>query len=255
MFFILSKTLEFLILPLTWIIIMFLWGLIRFRKPKGKLLVQTAFIMLVIFTNPFIANSVMQAWETESVSMASIEKPYDVAILMGGSLRYYNSEMQRPVFSGSVDRLIQTIYLYKNGKIKNILLSGGSGRLLLQDEKESEIIVEVLKNAGVADSDIILENNSRNTYENAIESVKILNERFPGKSYLLVTSSFHMRRSLACFVKTGISPDPYPVDEKSGKGTLTPDRLILPDSESLGIWETLMHEWVGYIIYKLNGYL
>ena len=119
----------------------------------------------------------MKKWEVKPVNLQTGIKPYDVGILLGGSLRSYDQEFGRPVYSQSVDRLLQTIALYKSGKVKKILLSGGSGSVTRPNERESEIILKVLLQTGIPENDIIIENTSRNTYENAIYTAEILKKR------------------------------------------------------------------------------
>ncbi|MEO5570284.1 MAG: ElyC/SanA/YdcF family protein, partial [Bacteroidia bacterium] len=86
-------------------------------------------------------------------------------------------------------------------------------------------------------------------------SVEILKKDFAEQKFLLVTSGYHMRRSLACFKKAGIKADPFSVDEHSGKGQFTVDKILVPDAECLDGWDSLLHEWVGYLSYWIAGYI
>ena len=149
---------------------------------------------------------------------------------------------------------MQAVELYHKGKIKKIFLSGGSGFVNFQEWKESEKLYPLLVSCGVKAEDILMENNSRNTYENAVETAKELKSKNINGKYLLITSAFHMRRSLACFEKLNLTVDAYPVDARSGGPIYTPDRLFQPDAEALVAWDLLTHEWVGYAMYKLMGY-
>lgn len=197
----------------------------------------------------------MEFWEIPLYNSASITEPYNVAILLGGSMRYNDSVIGRPIYSHSVDRLIQCTSLYKSGKVKKILVSGGSGFLMRPYEKESVVIAKVLMDSGIPAEDIIIENESRNTYENALFSTAIINKKFPGSTVLLITSAFHMRRSAACFENAGLKVVPFPVDRKSNITVNSLDRILLPEANSLVTWDILVHEWVGWIIYKWQGYI
>ena len=255
MFFILSKILYFIFSPLNWIIAFLLIGLISKNSTGKKKHVTIGILLLIFFTNPFILNISMRAWEIPSRRIDSIKESYDVGVLLGGAMRYYNSEMDRVVYGSSADRFIQTISLYKKGKIKKILISGGSGLLLEQKYKEADLLKNVLLEMNVPDQDILIENNSKNTRENASFSAEILKKDFSEKKILLITSGYHMRRSLGCFKKTGIHVDPFSVDEHSGKGQYTPDKLIIPDVAVLESWNKLLHEWIGYFSYWIAGYV
>jgi len=188
---------------------------------------------LLFFTNPWIVSKVVSAWEIPSMDSRIIIQPFDVGIVMGGSMRYYDPGVGRVVYSSSVDRLIQAMQLYHDGKIKKIMLTGGSGFVNFQDWKESGLIAKFLLSSGIPESDIILENNSRNTYENAALSADILKRQPSSKRQLLITSGFHMRRSLLCFKKAGLDPVPFSVDIRSASHINTLDRLIQPDAECL----------------------
>ncbi|MEO8150205.1 MAG: YdcF family protein [Bacteroidia bacterium] len=194
-------------------------------------------------------------WEIRAYSSNKINQAYDVGIVMGGASRYYNPETKRLVYGNGIDRVMQAVELYQQKKIKKILLTGGSGYVLLQQIKEADLLKKMLVNMHIPDSDVIEERQSRNTFENAKMSADILKSNLYGKRYLIITSAFHIRRTLACFNKQGISADVFPVDEHANGNSYTPDKLIVPDTGSLSNWEILFHEWTGMLIYKFAGYI
>ena len=255
MFFILSKIFDCIVTPLFWVMICFLAGLLTKKVILKKRLLWISFWILIIFTNPWIVGNVMRAWEIPARAEETITLPYDVGIVLGGSMRYFDIDSKRVVYSSSVDRMLQALELYHDGKIRKILLSGGSGYINFQDWKESALIADVLLKSGVKKEDLILENNSRNTYENAIFSADILKHGNYGKRYLLITSAFHMRRSVACFNKAGISTDTFSADTKFPDHIHTLDKIIEPGAEYLWLWDALIHEWVGMFMYRLAGYI
>jgi hypothetical protein len=256
MFFVLSKILDLLISPIIWIIGCFLIAFILRNKKAtiSKKLFIAGVMAVLFFTNPFIVNWVMHQWEVSAYSSDEIKSPYEVGIVLGGSTRYYDNVSKRMVFSSSADRLIQAIDLYHQGKIKKVFLSGGSGFVNFQEWKESEKLYPLLVSCGVKPEDIWMENISRNTYENAIETAKVLKQKGVTTKCLLITSAFHMRRSIACCNKANLNVAAYSVDVRSGGDIYTIDRLIQPDAESLVAWDLLTHEWVGYVMYKIMGY-
>lgn len=254
MFFVLSKILDFFCTPLCWVFICFLMALLYRRRGLAKRWVLTSATLLLVFSNPFLITLVTSAWEIDGLRSTDIREPYDVGIVLGGSMRHYDPLLDRVVYSTSVDRLLQAMQLYHEGKIKRILLSGGSGYVNFQDWKESGLLSKVLLKGGVPQEAILLENSSRNTYENAEMSSVMLRTGQYGRRFLLITSAFHMRRSLLCFEKQGLHTDPFAVDQKAATHILTLDRLIQPDAECLSLWDQLLHEWVGIFMYKLMGY-
>ncbi|MFZ8477648.1 YdcF family protein, partial [Staphylococcus aureus] len=85
--------------------------------------------------------------------------------------------------------------LYHEGKIEKILVTGGNGNLFLNEPDESSFLEKEFIRNGVKKEDIILEKKSRNTYENAIFSKKILDSLKLKPPYILITSASHMPRS------------------------------------------------------------
>jgi uncharacterized SAM-binding protein YcdF (DUF218 family) len=255
MFFVLSKILDLFASPFFWILISFILGMYVSNPKRKKRLLWISLSMLLIFSNPFLVNRIMRAWEIPSRNASTIREPYDVGIVLGGSMRYYDQTNNRVVYSSSVDRLLQALQLYHDGHIRKILLTGGSGFVNFQEWKESGLIADVLLKSGVKPEDILLENNSRNTYENATMSANLLQNANYGNRFLLITSAFHMRRSLACFRKAGLNVDAFPVDPRAGFPMNTLDQLIQPNAENIDTWETLNHEWLGMLMYKLMGYI
>lgn len=255
MFFVLSKILDFFVTPLAWILLLLLLSF--FFRSRQKLQVRLRYaglLLLLVFTNPWLVTRVLSWWEIPAINAAAIQQPYDVGVVMGGSMRYYDPAVNRVVYSSSVDRLLQALQLYHDGKIRKILLSGGSGFVNYQEWKESGLIARVLLKSGVKEEDILLENSSRNTYENAVHTAALLRGGTYGRRVLLITSAFHMRRSLLCFKKAGLKVDPFSADVRSAVHIHTLDRFIQPDADCLVQWDMLLHEWVGILMYKWMGY-
>lgn len=194
----------------------------------------------------------MSVWETPAVKTDSL-KTYDAGIVLGGMVNY-DKEFERTQYGNGVDRLIQAIELYKKGKIKKLFFSGGSGSITYPGIKEAPHIKTILLRVGIPDSCVIIEGESKNTRENAAFSQPFLEKKIPNEKFLLITSAFHMRRAVCCFKKTGIEVTPFSVDRKSGPRKFTLDNLFIPDVNSLYEWSNLIHEWVGYITYKIVGY-
>lgn len=256
MFFILSKTLNYLVQPLVIIAICFISSIFIRNSIWKKRMAVAGFILFLFFTNDFIANEVMRAWEPGPIAYRDINKTYDVGILLAGLTRLGNSPTDRVYFQRGVERLTHSLQLYKLGKIRRILVAGGSGRLLDTRQREADDIKRALLMMGVEEADIIVENNSRNTRESAVEVQKILAEMNQDASgCLLITSAFHMPRSSACFSKVGLEMDTFPTDSYTHPRTFTPDVLFIPKTGALEVWNKLTREWTGFIAYKLAGYV
>lgn len=255
MFFILSKTVSFLAMPLTIIWLVWLVSVFIRNQRWKKICRWTAFGLFIFFTNDFIANEVMLLWEVKAVSYEEL-RPRELGIVLTGVTLSMREPNDRIYFAKGADRVTHTVQLYKLGLIKKILISGGTGSLVRVDEPEANKFRAVMLLMGVPDSVIILENQTRNTYESAVEVKKMLDSlHYKPEDCLLITSAFHLRRSLACYRKAGLELEPFATDFYTHPRRYYPDAFIVPKLEALVIWEKLMKEWTGFVAYKLAGYV
>jgi uncharacterized SAM-binding protein YcdF (DUF218 family) len=220
-----------------------------FKTKRRTLLIYTISIFWV-FSNGFLADKAAKAWETSPKSISSLTHNYKYGIVLGG-YSSYNKEIQHIDFKDSGDRLISAIELYKLGKIEKIIISGGNGELINNGMKESEWSKSFMINMGVERKDILLENSSRNTMENAQNTAILIKNDISQKS-LLITSAFHMKRAKFCFNKNNFNIDCYSTDISNSDITLTVDYLFIPNIDALEKWESLIHEWIGYIVYRIK---
>lgn len=254
MFFILSKTLSYLAMPLTLICICLLAAVVIRNTRWKKRMFWSGFVMLFFFSNHFIANEFMLAWEPPATPIKDLH-PYKLGIVLTGATLQL-SPNDRVYFQRGADRVTHTVQLYKAGLLDKILISGGSGRLVNESEPEANLFKKAMVMMGVPDGDIIIENETRNTYESAVQVKQMLEDQgYKGADCLLITSAFHMRRSLACYRKAGVYPDSFTTDFYSHSREFYPDSLIVPQLHALTIWHKLAREWVGFLAYKLAGYI
>lgn len=254
MFFILSKTLTYLVMPLTLICICLLVSVVIRNARWKKRMFWSGFALLFFFTNDFIANEGMRAWELPPTPISNLH-PYKLGIVLTGTTLSL-SPNDRVYFQRGADRVTHTVQLYKEGLLEKILISGGSGRLLGEAEPEANLFKKAMVMMGVPDSVIIIENETRNTYESAVQVKKMLGDQgYKGAECLLITSAFHMRRSLACYRKAGVHLDSFTADFYSHPREFYPDSLIIPQLNALTVWHKLIREWVGFLAYKLAGYI
>jgi uncharacterized SAM-binding protein YcdF (DUF218 family) len=254
MFFVLSKVLYFLVMPFTIVCacLLFSW-LVKNQKWKKRSFVAGV-AMLFFFSNDFLANEIMTAWEIEARPISAL-KTYKLGIVLTGTTVSHFPD-DRVYFTRGADRVTHTIQLYKEKKIERILISGGSGRLTGEAEPEANRFRKVMVMMGVPQQDIIIENETRNTGESAQEVRKILDVNgFRGEDCVLITSAFHMRRSLACYRKAGVELDSFTTDFYSYPRRYSIDSFIIPKIDAFGVWHKLVKEWVGFVAYKFAGFI
>lgn len=252
MFFILSKILLFLLNPIIWIFTLLVWTVLTKKPIKKKKLLFTTLIVFYFFSNNFISDEFVRAYEERNQTYSVLKKEYDVAIVLGGFSAFDESQ-EMVQFHTATDRLMAGLKLYKTGIAKKIMISSGSGSILKPNLKEALFIKDYLLSIGIPEKDLMIESESKNTYENAVNSTKILNEKYPKGKFILITSATHMPRAKRCFKKAGLTVTPFSVDHKAGPRKYVIDHLLLPDLESLKKWTCLNKEWVGMLAYKMTG--
>ncbi|MBK0402437.1 YdcF family protein [Adhaeribacter sp. BT258] len=254
MFFYLSKLLDFLLLPIIWIFVLLLLGLILKNPLYRKRFLMAAIGLLLLLSNPFLINEAFLAWEKPPVPIKELPV-YDAGIVLTGITSGDKSPHDRVYLNKGADRIMHALHLYRAGKIKKIIISGGSGAILERYATEADELHKILQMANVPENDILVEDQSRNTRENALYTKELLGKHPELKSTLLITSAFHMRRSEGCFKKAGLQPDIFPADFYSVDRSFTPDDLLLPQEYCLHYWSVLVHEMVGFFLYKVLGYI
>ncbi|MGV3561337.1 YdcF family protein [Larkinella arboricola] len=256
MFYFLSKTLTFLFMPVGLLTVALLFALISKNRARQRKALITAFIVLMVAGNGFITNELLIWWEVPPAVLPASTRPR-VGVVLTGGLANVNPRVRPAIHLGSQgDRVAQALLLYKSGQIQKILISGGIGGIIRRDVgDEGQLSRQFLLTAGVPAQDIVLENRSRNTYENARFSAPILQKTFKDYEYVLITSAWHMRRAIGCFEKQQLAVIPYPATFISGQREFAPNHLLFPSEQALFDSYWFIHEVVGYIAYRVAGYI
>jgi uncharacterized SAM-binding protein YcdF (DUF218 family) len=269
MFYFFSKTITYLLTPAGWLITALVWAFFRKTNRHHRLRIGVALGIFWLLGNSVLVNEL--AWWWEYPIQAGIPKTADssnrVAVLLTGGMingmkefpRSQKSQLDtaRFLLGREADRAGQALYLYKIGAIQKILISGGSGTLPFQPKDvsdEGQMTAQFLITAGVRPGDIVLENKSRNTHENALFTALMLRQRFHTNQCVLITSAWHTRRAMACFQKEGVVVTPFPGNFLSRRRPLAPGEWILPKEEAFFDAYYLIREMVGYLTYWGVGY-
>ena len=163
-------------------------------------------------------------------------------VLLGGGVSPPSGRATDINLGAAADRVWYAARLFHAGKAPLLLLSGGSDPQR-HAFSEARAMAVFLQDLGVPAPALVLEEDSRNTLENAAFSAKLLNERGI-RHVLLVTSALHMPRALALLSAQGLQVEPAPTDFEAD--SLPPGALAwLPDAEALDGSGRAMKEWVG----------
>ncbi|MET3792676.1 YdcF family protein [Aquamicrobium terrae] len=153
--------------------------------------------------------------------------------------------------NSSGDRFVEAAVLARRYPQARVVVTGGSGSLMLEGEGDGDTAPRLLTALGVEPGRLVLENRSRNTYENAVFTREMVDSK-AGETWLLVTSAFHMPRSVALFRKAGFDVVPWPADYRTAGNEhvgLTQDNV----ADSLQNLTVAMREWIGLLAYWLSG--
>jgi uncharacterized SAM-binding protein YcdF (DUF218 family) len=252
MFFVLSKTLGLLAMPTNLMIGVGLLGAIlmatRFAA-LGRKLAVVAILLLAIAGFTPLGNLLLYPIESRFPKWDASRGAPDGIVVLGGPIDPDLSAIHgMPVTLGGADRLIAAAALARRYPNARILFTGGSANLIWGDAKEADYAAEILLSLGVPKDRLLLERESRNTYENAVFSKALVMPK-PGERWLLVTSAYHMPRSVGLFRKAGFPVEPYPVDWRVGH-IFDFQRFSI---EGLRLTDTAVREWVGLVTYWMRG--
>ena len=176
----------------------------------------------------------------------------DGIVVLGGAIDADVSAAHGvPVLGGAADRIVAGAALAHQYPSARLVFTGGSSNLIGNDPREADYAAELFKRLGVPSEQLTIERRSRNTEENA-EFTKGIAAPKDSERWLLVTSAYHMPRSVGLFRKAGFRVEPYPVDWRIGPRADL--RWFSPiAAEGLQRTELAVHEWLGLFAYWLTG--
>jgi uncharacterized SAM-binding protein YcdF (DUF218 family) len=255
-FFFLSKTLGVMLLPSNILIGVGIVGLIllltRFAALGRKLVVGSVLLLAICGFSP-IGNLLFYPLESRFPPWDDTRGAPDGIVVLGGAIEPNLSAAHGvAVFGASIDRVISAAGLARRYPNARIVFSGGNANLISSDAaKEADFSVAVFESFGFSKDRLIMERRSRNTEENA-EFSKTLVSPKNGERWLLVTSAYHMPRSVGIFRKAGFEVEPYPVDWRMGgrDDLLKFSAFFLAGLSRL---DTASREWMGLIAYWIAG--
>ncbi|MFO0563240.1 MAG: YdcF family protein [Polyangiales bacterium] len=260
MFFLLSKLLDVLLSPLWWALLLGLFG-VKWRGHEPgrarKWAARAGVALLIIFSTEQVATRLLRSLEDSArTTLRDDDPPFDAVIVLGGMVEEpaMRSSSDRPSLNDNVERVLEALRLFREGRARNILVSAGSQSPSAEQAHESSVLLEFLLRSGVARERIALDARSRNTHENAVESARIARER--GWTRLVaVTSAFHGRRAQGTFRASGLEPRWLLADRRARVnarwGALD---LWIPRAKSLAVSEFALREMAGWWIYRAQGY-
>jgi uncharacterized SAM-binding protein YcdF (DUF218 family) len=258
MLFTLSKVLTALLLPSSLAalaIAVGLWLLTRGarRRLGAKLAIGGLAYLMVAGIVP-VGNALILPLEQH---FAGVERPkaedrIDGIIILGGFEDGWVSAGRGGLaVNESAERLTEGLRLARQHPEAKVVFTGGVGGLWPGGLEATRAVAAFLRDAGIEEDRLVLEGRSRNTQENVLYTAELIS-RNPGDRWVLVTSAYHMPRSVGIFRKHGFDVIPYPVDYRT-RGVEDLRRLFESIPAGLQRTDLAVKEWAGLIAYRLMG--
>ncbi len=223
-----------------------LWMFLSKSARVKKRLAVIVLLLIMFFGNDFIFTKLVLAWQPKPVTLAT-GVSYQAGIVLGGISSF--DKYGRGYFGSASDRFIETCLLYKTGKIKRIIISGGSNAP--GEPKDADFQYRKMIELGIPATDIIIEDSSTTTFENAVFTKRKIDSVQLKPPFVLITSAMHIPRAKMVFKRAGIWVIPFPCDYHVTESRLDFSDNIIPKLSTLFSWSSFIKEVVGIAGYKL----
>ncbi|MBT8146044.1 MAG: YdcF family protein [Gammaproteobacteria bacterium] len=236
---------------LLWLIVgSWLLSLSRWNRAGQKLLAGTALFSLFLAFVP-VGGWMIKPLEQRFPADPVLATKPDGIVLLGGSFSLRLSDnRQQTHLTAHGERLLAFLELARRYPEARLVFTGGSGNPTYQQAREADIAGELFLSLGLNEERLEFERESRNTFENARNTSAMIGPQ-PGENWLLVTSAFHMPRSMGSFCQQGWKLLPYPTDFQTLEGE--PLRISLGFISHLNGLNLALREWIGLLAYRLTG--
>ncbi len=254
MFFVLSKTITFLLLPSNLLIVCGLAGVVllmtRWRR-LGVWLAGASLVVMALVAFLPVGALLLSTLESRFPRWDVSQGAPDGIIVLGGAINpRASAAYDMPMVNGDAGRLVAMAKLARAFPNARIVYTAGDASLFADGVAEATFVHPLLDSLGVSRDRVMLETRSRNTVENALFTKEMVQPK-PGERWLLVTSAFHMPRAIGVFRHVGFAVDAYPSNWRTlpgGKFEMTQQL-----SAGLGAFDLAVHEWLGLIVYRITG--
>lgn len=263
MFLFLSKTLPPFIYPLGLSCVLIIAAILLSRHIRfQRVILILALVLLWVSSTRWVSMGLLRSLEWRYLPPEQILEG-EVAVLLGGGSMPAEAPRSIVEVNSAGDRILYAAWLYNQGKISHILISSGLLDWSITDSTPAQDMATLLEMMGVPPDALWLETESRNTYENALYSAKILEEKGINEIFL-VTSASHMPRSVKLFEAQGLKVTPLPTDftvtQRSWQELVQADFRVqllnlIPSAGNLSQTTRALKEYIGIFVYSLRGWL
>ena len=255
MFFVLSKTLGLLLEPLIIPYLCLICAVLAFwrrRRLLGRFFVLTAIFLPLLYGVIPLSSQPLQFIENHIKPADLAERQIDGIIVLGGFTGngVVAESRNQPSLGPAAERFTAALQWHQKFPDKPLVFSGFSGRLVPKGASEADIVQQLLDDLTIDQTHILFENESRNTYDNALNCYNLMAPT-PGSHWILITSASHMPRAIGSFRAAGWSGIlGYPVDYQTPETGFSQYWDI---GYGTGLIDKALHEYAGLLVYWLSG--
>jgi uncharacterized SAM-binding protein YcdF (DUF218 family) len=252
--FILKKIVSGFLMPVPIVLGLLIAGLVllwlRRRQMAAKILLTIGTIVLLLVGYGVLSDTALEKLEQQypilDIKYARGAGVKWVVVLAEGQVSDENLPVTSQLSPVTQVRLNEGIRIYRRLPGTRLILSGGK---IFDTRTCAELMARLAGDLGVNPKDIVLENGSRDTHEEAVLLKPLLGK----EPFVLVTSAYHMPRSMGLFRALGMNPVPAPANHYILKSSrITPDSFF-PDVRGIRNSELVFHEYLGIVSAKLMG--
>ena len=253
-FWVISKIFWLLASPDTSIFLVLLAGvglLFLGREKLGKKLIVVSTALIFIISSLPVYEILLLPLENRFPIPEPLPKKVDGIIVLGGAEIPKVTQLRGQIsLTDSVERLTNFVSLARKYSDAKFVYAGGQGAVTVQEYKSATTARLFFEQMGLDTSRVIFDSQSRNTQENVENALQIVQPK-KGEQWVLITSAWHMPRSVGIFRKLNWQVIPYPVDfKKPGKLEM---KIKMPRFSTIGSISKVVYEWIGLFYYWLMG--
>jgi uncharacterized SAM-binding protein YcdF (DUF218 family) len=255
MFYFVSKIVWFFLTPSNALVVLALAGLVlartRFARAGARMTGAAVVLLLAAGFSP-LGHALMLPLEERFPAFVDDGTPVDGIVVIGGTFDTEATNVHgRMALNETGERLIALGDLARRHPAAKIIYAGGGSEFTPDTTPEATLVENTIGELGLAPARVIYERRSLNTFQNALFAKDLARPK-PGERWLVVTSAFHMPRTMGVFRAAGFAVTPYPVDYR----TVGARSLLRPfgfASEGLRRTDVAAKEWIGLAVYYLSG--
>ena len=219
----------------------------QYNKQGRILISSTVFIITMVSVLPFSFWILSPLEDRFAIPEKLPDRVDGIIVLAGAENIFVTIAHGLPALNSGAERLTTFAWLANIYPDAILLFSGGSGSLIDQKHKSADVARKIFYQIGLNPNRVKFESDSKNTAESAFKSYQLIQPQID-ENWILVTSAYHMPRSVGLFRKVGWDVIPYPVDFNTTKSF-----NLKFDLKEIGRFSNGMREWIGLLVYRVSG--